>query len=52
MHLLEFCINFMGLIGCYSNQSHRDAKSLGANFLETNYLAKLPAELKEKTFSA
>ena len=41
MHLLVFCINFMGLIGCYSNQSHPDARSLRANFLEANYLCKV-----------
>ena len=41
MHLIAFCITFMGLLGCYSNQSHPDAKSLRANFLEANYLCKV-----------
>ena len=53
MPLLTFYINFMGLIGCYSNHCRLDAKSLKANFLEANCLCKVAsAQLKEKTKDA
>ena len=49
MHLLAFCINFMGLIGCYSNQSHPLMLNLSERtFWKLISHAKLPAELKKK----
>ena len=48
MPLLTFYINFMGLIGCYSNHCRLDAKSLKANFLEANCLCKVACTTERK----
>ena len=51
MHWLAFCINFMGLISCYRNPRHLDAKSLKQTFWKLIIYAKLPAQLKERSSS-
>ena len=48
MLLLAFYINFMGLIGCYSNHCCLDAKSLKANFVEANCLCKVACTTESK----
>ena len=48
MDWLAFCINFMGLMGCYSNHMNIDAKSLKANILEANYLCKVTCTTERK----
>ena len=48
MDWLAFCINFRGVNGSYSNHRHLDAKSLKANFLEANYICKVPCRTERK----
>ena len=48
MDWLLLCINVAGLIGCYSNHGHLNAKSLRANFVKANYLFKVACTTARK----